>query len=82
MKKIVIFLVMAMSMFFIGCGSGSSKSNTTNVSSSTIVDPYIVDAVLCEDKNNNNICEAYEQKSTPSDINGLFKFPYPLLLHQ
>jgi len=78
---------MLCSSLLIGCGSSSHSSRTssdndtqeTNDNVGTIVDPYIVGAILCEDQNKNNICDPTEQKSTPSDENGQFKFSQPLV---
>jgi len=42
------------------------------------VDPYIIGAILCEDVNTNSICDAGEQLSTLTDINGTGTFSQPL----
>jgi len=69
------------SVIFIGCDSSSSSSSTptttsttTYLSQGTIVDPYIVGAIMCEDVNTNGTCDTGEQLSTASDANGLYKF--------
>lgn len=67
---------------FIGCGGGGSGGTTPlTTTTGTIVDPYIVGAVLCEDKNKNGTCETVsgeEQLSTPSNAAGIFTFSSPL----
>ncbi len=72
-----VALALATSLF-IGCSSSSSNddddSETTYLSEGVIVDPYIVGAVICEDKNIDGVCNSGEQLSTASDENGLFKF--------
>ncbi len=72
------FLFMSVMLF--GCKSADSNdsSSTSSTDSTTYtgiaVDPYIEDAVFCEDKNNNGSCDADEQVSTASDASGLFSF--------
>ncbi len=66
-------------MLFACKSTDSNDSSSTSSTDSTIftgiaVDPYIEDAVFCEDKNNNGSCDADEQVSTASDASGLFTF--------
>jgi len=72
---------LASATLFIGCGGGGSGEKTPpTTTTGTIVDPYIVGAVLCEDKNKNGTCEtgSGEQLSTPSTLSGQFIFSSPL----
>jgi hypothetical protein len=85
-KYIGLFLLCS---FLVSCG-GSSASKIIQVddeddkpledlsdkyaSSGVISDPYIVGAVMCEDKNSNNSCDSDEQLSTISRSDGSFYF--------
>jgi hypothetical protein len=61
-----------------GCGGGSSSTDTTSSTTGTIVDPYIVGAILCEDVNRSGTCDNGEQLSTASTATGQFTFSSPL----
>ncbi len=73
--KIALSGVACATIFLSGCGSDTDSDNNDNISvSGTIVDPYIVGAVLCEDKNKNATCDSGEQKSSISTAEGSFAF--------
>ncbi len=79
MKKITLInstLAIALaSTLFLGCSNDdSSAAAVTYAATGTIVDPYIVGAVMCEDLNTNGTCDTGEQTSTASDANGVYKF--------
>ncbi len=75
MKRIVISGLLGMSVIMGGCSSSDSDSSTTSESvSGKIVDPYIVGAVLCEDKDISGTCDSGEQVSTASNDSGTFTF--------
>ena len=46
--------------------------------SGTLVDPYIVGSVLCQDTNGNNVCDSGEPTSTITTTDGNFTFNAPL----
>lgn len=87
MKNLKFVIVLAISLLFIACGGSSSDSTTSTTTSptttttttttkgtGTIVDPYIVGAILCQDDNSNNTCDSTEPTSTASDAKGSFTF--------
>ena len=78
-------IVLALGLFSSGCGgggdtvdsgaTGGSSSSVQTVSfSGVIVDPFIVGAVLCEDLDISETCDAGEQVSSASSAEGVFTF--------
>jgi len=76
MKKHTNILVLSIVGLALATFSGCSKSDSAPVygASGTLVDPYIVGAVMCEDVNKNGTCDTGEQVSTASDSNGVYRF--------
>jgi len=76
MKKITIALSLITATFlFIGCDSSSTETTQdSSLVKGTLVDPYISGAVLCQDSNDNGICEASEPTSTATTAEGSFSF--------
>lgn len=76
MKKIIAVGLVSLLVIIAGCSSSDSKSSTTTTyaANGTIVDPYIVGAVMCEDKDTSGTCDSGEQESTASNTSGIFKF--------
>ena len=76
--------VALIAILFSACGgNGDSTSNsggttpdpnTNNPTTATLVDPYIIGAILCEDKNKNATCDTGEQLSSATTSNGSFTF--------
>ena len=62
-----------------GGGGGGSQAADTGIKG-VAVDPYIVGAAFCEDKNTNGVCDPGEQVSTASDAAGRFTFSNALTL--
>ncbi len=84
-KKLVksITISALASAMLVGCGSSDNSSANTNITTPptptlktdlTIVDPYIQDAVMYWDKNNNNLFDSGEQISTPTSKYGACTF--------
>ena len=76
--------VVVISLMLYACGGGGGGGSTPQGGNSGVkgiaVDPYIVNAVFCEDKNNDGVCSPGEQVSTASDALGIFYFPDALTL--
>lgn len=70
-----VSLVVVIMVSLSGCSGGGSTppANKTGIKG-VAVDPYVVGATFCEDKNNNGVCEPGEQVSTASDASGIFYF--------
>jgi len=74
-KVILIGLSLSVASLIVsGCGSSSSSEDSTNKIKAVIVDPYIKDAILCEDKNKDGMCNSGELLSSASNENGEFEF--------
>jgi len=73
-KSSLISMTVAAMLFTAGCGGGGSDSNggnnNTTSTNVTVVDPYIQDAVMYWDKNENGIYDEGEQVSTPTSKYG------------
>jgi hypothetical protein len=78
------FVVVVILLTLAACGGGGGGGGTPPAGNSGIkgiaVDPYIVSAVFCEDKNNNGVCDPGEQISTTSDASGVFYFSNALTM--
>jgi hypothetical protein len=62
---------------FVGCGSSSDSaapSPTVTETSGVLVDPYIEGAVMCQDTNDNGLCDSDEPTSTATTATGGFTF--------
>ena len=74
MKKIVICSVALSALIgFSNCGGGGD-SDVRSLTGNTLVDPYVVGAVLFEDKDGDGVQDAGDQVSTETDANGVFSF--------
>lgn len=84
MKKLnMLSLIVIIGLSFISFSGCSSDSDSTPYvpaysAEGVLVDPYIVGAIMCEDKNKNTTCDSDEQVSTASDANGVYKFTQAL----
>ena len=71
-------LLLTATLGMVGCGSDDSSSSSSTPPASgtsvTVVDPYIQDAVMYVDENNNGRFDDGEQKSTPSGPKGVCVF--------
>jgi hypothetical protein len=68
-SKLLKLLVSALigASIFVGCGGGGSGGTISpDTTTGTIVDPYIVGAIMCEDEDQSGTCDSGEQLSTPS----------------
>jgi hypothetical protein len=73
-------IVVVILLTLTACGGGGTPPANNSGIKGIAVDPYIVSAVFCEDKNNNGVCDPGEQVSTVSDISGVFYFSNALTL--
>jgi len=78
MKKYSISLLVV-GLISSGCFSPNQEEKLEDLrdkypSYGVISDPYIKNAIICEDKNKNNICDAGEQNATASRSDGMFFF--------
>lgn len=76
-KHINALIILGLGLsIFTGCSSDSNSTPAvvSYAAQGTIVDPYIVGAVMCEDVNKDGVCSSDEQLSTASDANGVYKF--------
>lgn len=74
-KKLMWLLALSVVLSFTGCGgSGGHADDVRDMTGHTLVDPYVVGAVLFEDENNNGIKDAGEQESTDTSSVGVFSF--------
>ena len=78
-KSIAISVIV--SAILVGCGSSNDETGNTTITpppasstALTIVDPYIQDAVMYWDKNNNGTFDSGEQTSTPTSKYGACTF--------
>ena len=75
MKKVVICMTaLAAVIGFSNCGGGGSSSDVRNLTGNTLVDPYVVGAVLFEDINGDGVQDVGDQVSSATDANGIFSF--------
>lgn len=76
-SRIVVVAAVAC-VFFSACGSssggGGDGGGGGGSSGNTLVDPYIVGAVLFEDVNGDGVQDTGDQTSTTTDANGAFSF--------
>jgi hypothetical protein len=76
-----VSVVVVVMLLLAACGGGGSTPPAGNTGIKGIaVDPYVVAATFCEDKNNNGVCDPSEQVSTASDTSGVFYFSNALTL--
>lgn len=78
-KKTILTLGISL-LFFSGCEDNVNSTETISYNTGpssviTVVDPYVVGAVLCVDANKNTLCDSYELRSNPTDENGQTVFP-------
>jgi len=80
LRSISVVVVIMLSVSACGGGGGGTPSTGNTGIKGIAVDPYVVGATFCEDKNNNGVCDPVEQVSTASDTSGVFYFSNALTL--